>query len=263
MFIIIGFYLVALLIIIGVSIGVFKLFDKRSRLLASMLALITLSTSILLWPVPIHGGFMFLGEELYNEIEKMLERRQHEATQQYHREITARIHSRFAQNLDYTTVNDISDKWARVNAGIQDDPVQAYYHQESGLLFSEWLILQSSNGLPTLYEAKSRCEDHAPAGGWTLASGVENYYLWKGEGNMQLPRAPTSSVSLIIIEGAPPIEMPAYAMRHSGSKQGVNPGNQDFVVRCVALTANAPAGGYKQSEISLDEWNRYQLSKVK
>ena len=33
--------------------------------------------------------------------------------------------------------------------------------------------------------------------------------------------------------------------------------------RIVALTANAPAGGYKQSEISLDEWNRYQLSKVK
>ncbi len=65
MSVVLAFYAVALLVVLGIALGVYLLVARRNRWLAAGLAGLTLTGLMLLWPIPIHGGFMLLGETLY------------------------------------------------------------------------------------------------------------------------------------------------------------------------------------------------------
>lgn len=258
MSIILVFYGIAILAIAGAAYGVYRVFAVRSRILAAGLAALTLSTLVLLWPIPGHGTFTFLGEMLYWELDRALDRRARETKQQKKREFVEQVETRFYGPLNFSVTERLSDNWYRVRV---DGTLPAWYDTDSRMLWSEWLPFEADASLPSLEVAKARCQSHQPHGHWALISEMENYLLWKSEGRKLLPRAPASTVSYLVDENLG-MEMATYALRKSAANTNQqSTAYRDYVVRCVARGPDAPPGGYVRKDVPLEEWNRYQLSK--
>lgn len=259
MSVILIFYLIALLIVLGTGIGVYWVFARRSRWLGAGLGLLLVAVLVLLWPIPIHGGFTFLGEVLYRELHQALEARQEVARQQEKQEFAQRVETRFSGTLNFGVTEALSGTWSRV---LVDGTQPAWFEADSRMLWSDWLPFEADAALPSLPAAKARCQDYLPHGHWALVSEAENYLLWKSGGDKLLPRAPASSMSYLVDDDLG-MEMPTYKLRGSANNAGQQPGEyRQFVLRCVARGPGAPAGGYVRHDIPLDEWNRYQLSKA-
>jgi len=252
------FYLIALLVVLGSGVGVYWVFARRNRLLGAALGLLLVAVLVLLWPIPIHGGFTFLGEVLYSELENQMKARVEEKQATKRQEFVAQTTNRFHGRPGFSVVERLADDWYRVQTG---DGVDAWYDAGTRLLWSEWLPLDSNEPLPPLERAKVRCQEHPPTGDWALASEVENYLLWKSDGRNLLPQAPGSSMSYLVADDLG-MELPTYALRKQPAPAGGHATvPTGFAVRCIALGADAPAGGYARRDIPLNDWNRYQLSK--
>lgn len=110
--------------------------------------------------------------------------------------------------------------------------------------------------------AKQYCQQLEPIGHWALISEGENYLLWKAQDQHGMPVALTSSVSQLIDKDSG-FEMPSYVLRKNNPDNRQMPaGKRAFSLRCVGRTQDAPMAGYVRKDIQLDEWNRYQLSKM-
>ncbi|MEN8131235.1 MAG: hypothetical protein ABFS45_13790 [Pseudomonadota bacterium] len=259
MSIILAFYAIAILAIIGAAYGVFRVFAVRSRVLGAGLAALTLSTLVLLWPIPGHGTFTFLGEMLYRELDRALDRRAREAKQRAKQAFVEQVEARFYGPLNFSVTKRLSDHWYQV---LVDGALPAWYETDSRMLWSEWLAFEADASLPSLKAAKARCQGHPPQGHWALISEMENYLLWKAGGHKLLPRAPASTISYLVDENMS-MEMPTYSLSRPAANSNRQPTEyRDYVVRCVARGPNAPPGGYVRRDVSLEEWNRYQLSKA-
>lgn len=260
MFIILGFYVVAILIILAVAVAVYRVFARRSRLLALGMSILVLSILILLWPIPIHGGFTILGEALYDEISREIDRYQDQKRQQKKEDFTRTIDDRFAGPIGYEIIQQLSDHWYRVQ--IKPSLTGAYFDTESKMLWSDWISFETAGELPSLKLAKGYCQQLEPMGYWALISEGENYLLWKAQGQHGMPEAQTSSMSQLVDKDFG-IEMPSYVLRKNNPDNRRMPaGRRIFSLRCVARTQDAPAAGYVRKDIQLNEWNRYQLSKI-
>lgn len=247
------FYALLLFAIIALVVFVYRLFVRRKRVVASLLALLLMSGVVLAWPIPIHGGFMFLGELLYRELSR--------ATSGSHDESRARgaaARQRFAGELSFSVSERLSERWQRV---VVNGDVPAWYETYSHLLWSDWLGVESAGRLPSLGLAMQRCARYPPAGYWSLVNEAENYLLWQSGARQWLPPATVSSVAQRI-DLQPGLVMPAYHMRNSSSNSGqAGSTPRRFVLRCVARGAGASMNGYRREDIPLDEWNRFQLRK--
>jgi hypothetical protein len=138
----------------------------------------------------------------------------------------------------------------------------AWYESDSLLLWSDWLLFEPDAALPSLASAKEHCRSYPPEGHWALASEMENYLLWKSGGDQLLPDAPASSVSYLVDEQTG-LELPTYNLRGYADNAGQwSSEHRVFVARCVARGPGAPPAGYARWDIPLEEWNRYQLSKL-
>jgi len=258
MYVILAFYAIAILIIVAAAVGVYRLLAPRNRILAAGLALLILSGLVLLWPIPIHGGFLFLGEALHQELEEALEKWDRKTERQRKQKVMEQVENRFTGTLHFTVTEPLSDNWQRV---VVDGALPAWYETDSHMLWSEWLHMEAGTSLPSLAEAKDRCRRHPPTGYWALISETENYLLWKSGGRKLLPPSPASSISqLFDIQLG--MEMATYALEGSATNDsGQQNAPRSFVVRCVARGPQAPATGYLRGDIPLEEWNRYQLLK--
>ena len=262
MSILLAFYAVAVLVIIGLAVGAYRLLAKRSRILAAGVSALLLSGMVLLWPVPIHGGFTFLGEILYRELGRALEQRAGDAGQRQTEAFTRQIEARFAGPLEFSVTERLSEHWSRVLIG---DNGSVWHHGSSDMLWSEWLPLDTQSPLPSLDSARARCRQYPPSGYWALISEAENYLLWKSRAYELLPPAPVSTISELI-ELRPPMRTPTYDLRTASPDANQRGGRRigeprSFVVRCVARGPHAPAGGITRKDIPLAEWNRFQLLK--
>lgn len=251
------FFLAALGLILTAGWLVFRLFRRRPIVAAISAAGIVLLLA-LLWPIPIHGGFTFLGEVLYSEIERSWREEVETRKAQKKTEFAHRLETRFAGTLDFEATERITERWHRVlvegrSTGILDSA--------TGMLWSEWLVLPGDGSLPALSTAKDRCRAEAPPDHWALAGETENFHLWKSGGPDVLP-APTWSIVSYLVDEQLSLEMPTYQLR--GGTVGNAPGDSRrlFAVRCVARSAKAPPGGYARSPIRAEDWNLYQLSKL-
>jgi hypothetical protein len=256
--VILAFYVIALLVVMGAGIGVYWIFARHSRWLGAALGLLLVVVLALLWPIPIHGGFTFLGEVLYRDLHRQHQARQEVAKQQKKQAFVERIETRLSSTLSFSDAEPLAGTWSRVQV---DGTQPAWYESDSRLLWSDWLPFKADAALPSLQAAKARCQDQPPLGRWALASEAENYLVWKSGGDKLLPTAPASSVSYWVDEDLG-LEMPSYKLRHTSNNISQQGGTRPFVVRCVARGPGAPESGYLRKDIPLDEWNRYQLSKL-
>lgn len=240
------FYALALLLIIALAIGVLRLLRRHGPIIAATAAVLLLSGLTLLWPMPIHGGYTFLGEILYREL-RYAQRQQRDDEQQQAEQLVQRAKGRATGQLSFRVIQPLSGGWSKVQTNTRQT---AWHHNGSGLLWSDWLPLPASSALPTLEEARSRCRQHPPAGSWSLASEAENYQLWKAEGEQTLLAAPASSVAQLL-EPSSRLEMATYHLKGSGQRR--------YLVRCTARGPDAPQRGYLREDIPLAEWNRFQM----
>ena len=258
MSIILIIYALAPLVIIALFATVYRLLRQRGPFITTVAAVLLLTGLTLLWPIPIHGGFTFLGDVLYREFRNARRQQQHDAAQQQTAEFIRQAENRTAGPLSFTVTQSLSDGWSRVQTA---DKMAAWHHRASGLLWSNWLSLPASTALPSLKDARNRCRRYPPAGYWALATETENYYLWKTGGEQHLPPAPTSSIAQRLDPGSR-LEMATYHLKNTARNDQSGSELRRYVVRCTARSANAPTRGYLRQDIPVAEWNRYQMRRL-
>ncbi|MCU7959218.1 MAG: hypothetical protein KZQ58_04300 [gamma proteobacterium symbiont of Bathyaustriella thionipta] len=242
------FYALVLVLAIVAAFGLYKLLAPLGKMLRGSLLVVFGILLILLWPIPIHGGFTFLGGALYDELSRWQATQIRQQNNDKKQQFVEHLKARFKGELGFSVSEKLAENWFRVQVKGNG---HGWYESGSHLLWSEWLPLPSSTALPSLQSAKARCAGYPPAGYWSLSSEAENFLLWKKAGHQYLPKAPGASVSYLI-DTHTQTEMPVYA---SGAS------SRQFSVRCVARSAGAPLAGYAMKNIPLAEWNHFQLLK--
>ena len=119
------------------------------------------------------------------------------------------------------------------------------------MIWHEPILFKDAAHKPTLSQAKLECTQLSPSGLWAIPTESEMYYFWKANGKKIVPMSNFSSISLLI-NIANESEIESYTLKP----------NKQFVINCVARTKTAPTHGYTQEDISLSEWNNYQLQKL-
>lgn len=249
------FYLVALAIIVGGGILTFTLLRRLGILLASAASLGVITVLVLIWPIPIHGGFMFLGEAIYDEWSRNRDKLTQLDVNKSKQDFLQNQEHRFRGELPFKTLQAVSEGWVHVVYGQNQF---AWLDTQSGQIWSDWLLLSPTESLPPLSTAKLRCSEHAPAGYWALPTEAEHVVMKRSGGYNILPQPLTASMSYIV-DTALNMELPTYRVK-AGSNIS-NTASRRFSVRCIARSPDAPEQGYFKQDISLVEWNRYQLSK--
>ena len=82
--------------------------------------------------------------------------------------------------------------------------------------------------------------------------------MWKAGGFEVLPAAGSGSVSYVVDVDFR-MELATYDLGTSSNADAE--ASRRFAVRCVARGPGGPAAGYFKKDVSIDDWNRYQLSK--
>lgn len=252
--VLIAFYLLAVGAILAVAFLSFRRLRRYGRLPAIAAGVATASTLLLLWPIPIHGGFTFLGEVAWHEWQGHQRLQQAAAVQAKRETHDVRLATRFRGELPVATRTTIDDRWAQVTTADGD---VGWHDQQSGLIWSGWQPLADSPTLPDMAAADRRCAERAPRGYWALANEAEYVLLARGDGPAAMPPAPGSVVSYIAEAGST-LRLPTYRLAPSAKSAARRP----FVVQCVARAAGSPARGYVREDIPLAEWNTFQLGKL-
>ncbi len=249
-------YLISALIILAIGITVARWLHRRGGWLLAVPGLVaSLAALVLAWPIPIHGGFMFLGEAMYHEWSRERHRQIDQVAAQKKADRVAALSERFAGVLPLSQQTPLNDGWDQV---LTESGTAGWLDRRSGLIWSDWLVVGESDTLPALEPALARCANVAPPGYWALASEAEQVTAWLHDGATVLSPAPGASLSYShdVERGT---RWPAYQLRGSDNRGGG--ASRQFHARCVARTRDAPPGGYTRRDIPLDEWNRYQLAK--
>ena len=254
------FYGIAIAIILGGGLLVFFLLRRRGHLLAVGLSLVAMSVFVLIWPIPIHGGFMILGEAMFGEWSREWERRNEDRTDYEQQAYIASFAKRFAGELPILHRDTAGYGWQQISYA---SGRLAWLDTENGQVWSEWLEITQTPSLPPLELAKKRCAQYLPVGYWALPTEAEHALMWKAGGAKVLPAASVGSVSYIV-DADFRMELVTYHLLSSNngaSNNGRSSSARRFAVHCVARGPGGPARGFLQHDVALDDWNRYQLSK--
>jgi hypothetical protein len=254
------FYGIALAIILGAGLLVFFLLRRRGHVLAVGVSLVTLAVFVLIWPIPIHGGFTILGEVMFDEWSREWDRSNEVRSDHEQQAYIESFAQRFVGELPILGREPARYGWQAVTYSAGRP---AWLDADNGQIWSDWLELAPTPSLPALEVAKARCEEYAPVGYWSLPTEAEHALMWKAEGHKVLPAAEAGSVSFIV-DSDFRMEFATYHVgvaSDNGSRNARGGSARRFAVHCVALGPGGPARGYLQQDIPLDDWNRYQLSK--
>jgi hypothetical protein len=252
------FYAIALAIILGCGWLAYRLLRRRSRVLALLAGLLTAGGLVLVWPLPIHGGFMLLGEALLRDLMHAGARHAEDRAAADRQAWFEQQVGHFAFELPLLERQTLAPGWQRVTTAEHRTAILDIAH---GRLWSDWQALPAAAGLPPLELARSRCAELAPAGGWALATEEEFLLMWQAGGTQFLPTAATGSMSY----SADPelgITLPSYQLHGGSNAPGTARRASRFAVRCIARAPGGPAARTRRSEIPLAQWNRYQLERI-
>lgn len=248
-----GVWLVAL---IAGGAFAYRRLRSRGRVQGAVAAFLVVGAFVLAWPIPIHGGVMFLGEAVVDELRRDAQRareRRHETEATDRR---AQLSDRFAGPLPFEKLEAPSGGWSVVRT--QGYP-RVHHDRAHGLLWSAWTPIASSAERPSLDEAKQTCRRLAPAGFWSLPTEAEHCLAREAGGARVLGGDPGSGVSYVVDLDFG-MELVTYRLGGAG-RTGQAGSSAGFGSRCVARTQAAPVGGYTKADVPLERWNRCQLSK--
>lgn len=233
---------VALALVSGAAAAVYHALKKYGAASAWGGAIAAFIAGTLVFPLPIHGGFMVLGAVLLHDFKS--ESKQLGSKREAARDETflRGYEERFGAALDPA---------AAVSRG-------AVFDSRSGLLWAG----PFDPGAEKLEAAKRRCAGLEPAGAWALPCEGEYYSYWKTFGREARKESPGRYLSYIVEESMR-LELPTTAITRAPGPGGQSPASAPARIHCVARTAAAPARGYLNGDIPLSEWNRYQLEKMR
>lgn len=249
--------LVALVVILGGGVAVYRKCRRLGRLKAALLGAVTSLLLTVIWPIPIHGGFTFFGEVAYYEF-RSWQRELAEQRREQKQETFANTYvTRFKAPLAIEQKKRLSDPWWRATTAAGE----VYYDANAHLLWSPLLAFVSASPLNDLPAAKRLCQDLPPQGVWSLPTEGEQYYFWLAKGAQILPDGGASAMAILVDKGSP-FEMPVVNLGKRYAANSANAAAYNLAIRCVARSELAPAHGYLNDDIPSDEMNRYQLSKI-
>ena len=251
-------YAIALIVIVSLSFAAYKLCVRWGRFRAGIAATLTLGAAILIWPIPIHGGFTFLFAVAWQELNQRY-RQNLEIKQTIKKnEFLSKWNQRFKGPLDVHPRRRLNPHWLEVDSQYGG---RAWLDESSKMVWSELIPLETTTDFPSLELAKTTCSSLPPKGYWALPTEAENYTLWRSGGADVLPHSEYNVVSYLVDEQLR-LELPTYGMGKKGNSNVASQQGNSFAVRCIARTKNAPLRGYIKSDIALDDWNEYQLQKI-
>jgi len=254
------FLFMGLLVLCLVGV-VYRLAAHWGRLRGGITALAALVLFVACWPLPIHGGFMLLGEVFVDELLSMRERHQDERQDRRHDRFIADQSERFDGRLEFAPGAPLATGW---RAGLTRAGSPVWFDERSGLAWSDALPLTAAQPQDLLAEAQRSCAEHSPRGRWALPTDAEGFTLWRHGGEEVLPRRHGRFVSQRVDTDFELSFAIVRIVRTSGeTREGQQSDELPWRVRCVALGANAPRRGYLDLDISRDEWNAYQLAKTR
>ena len=198
-------------------------------------------------------GFMFFGEAIYDEWYSNQERKVQQDTAEKKQDYIDNLSNRFRGELPIQYLERLSRKWMSVSYGL-DQP--AWMDTKNGQIWSDWLLLPLTNSLPSLQTGKSRCSELEPAGFWALPTEAEHIIMMRAGGAEILSQTETGSMSYIVDTNLN-MEIPTYQVK--GGNNTFRNRTRHFSVRCIARGPGSPKRGYIKQDISLEEWNYYQI----
>lgn len=239
------FFLVVAVFSAGLFWVLYRALRRRMSHAGPVLAVCWLFSLALLFPVPIHGGFLLSGELWWEALQEWREdRASREREKRERREKSQEQQAgRFAAPLA-TRLLEAGVPWARVAT---EQGQLAYLHRPSGLVFSApvpWAV----PGEVSWEAAHAACQAWPPAGSWALPTQAELYLFWRDDGSAMSPWGAGRFVS-VLVDPELGLQM---TVRHLG------PGPERL--RCVARDRLTDGTGIDRTEIALEDWNRYQLA---
>jgi len=253
-------YLFVCLVLLGLVVLVFLVASRWGRLRGAVAALLSLAVVVACWPIPIHGGFLMLGDVFVGELRSWREHRHEEQETRRHDHFIASQSERFRGRLDFEPGARVAPGWRTVRT-VAGGPL--WLDEESGLVWSDALPLTSAEPGDVLSQARKTCAEAPPRGQWALPTDAEGFFLWRHGGEKILPRRPGRFVSQRVDTdfelSIPIIRIVRVSPRPNEGQSREGP---SWVVRCVALGPAAPLRGYLDLDISNDDWNAYQLAKT-
>jgi len=252
------YYAIVLLIILGGGVMVYRRVARRNRLLGVFAGLLSSAALVLIWPIPIHGGFTFLGAIMLDELIDQWEQVEEKSVVRKDERFLQSLETRFSGTLKYERVIPLAGDWSTVTLS---DGGTAWLDNHSGLIWSEPQGLTTDNPLDALEAGKALCRNYVPAGYWALPTEAERYQFWRAAGKQYLPHNVAPAMGYIVDDDIRMV-LPSVSLPASGLGNNATRGAISLMLRCVARGAGAPARGYIRSDISISEWNRYQLAKV-
>ena len=249
MAVLIGFYLLVIIAIFSITYLVFRLVRKRSQFLSVLLVLFILPILILFTPIPAGHSITILGEVLYYELKSSLRDRERQQAQD--KKVTF-VNKRFNGALDFTIDTHLYGTLHSARLHL-NDTINAVYETNSKMIFSDWMNFGSKNSMPPLEIPTRICKKLRPESYWDLASEAEYSIVSLVAENKPFLSAPTSKISQMFDRDYDFV-LPVYTQKATTPNQ--------FSFRCVARSVDSPLGGWRSSDISLENWNAYQLSKM-
>lgn len=252
------FYGVAILIILGGGVLVYWWVGRYNRLFGVLAGLFSSAALVLIWPIPIHAGFTFLGAIMIDEFRDEWERVEVEHAARKDQRFMQGLEVRFAGAIEYVRVVELAGSWSTVTLPIGG---VAWLDKHSGLIWSTPLVLTTDAPLGALEAGKTLCRELAPAGYWALPTEAERYQFWRAAGRQHLPHKVAPAMGYMVDE-VMGMEIPSVSLPPARSGNNRTRGAIPLMLRCVGRGPAAPARGYIRSDIPLPEWNRYQLAKA-
>lgn len=232
-------YAVLLFVVGGAAFGVYLLLRRHSRLAAYIAAGIAGGGAVLVFPLPIHGGFTLVGEALLHDFGAELRSLRHKREQSRDLAFVENYAKRFAGTLPADTLE------------------VAPFSQAGGLL---WVgpFEAMADGLPA---AKRVCSQFEPRGYWALPTEGDYYQYWRETGTDARRRHRGRFTSYLVDEQMR-LELPTTVITlGEGASDGQRSRQPPPRVHCVARTAQAPLQGYLKGDVPLSAWNEFQLAK--
>jgi len=252
------FYAIALLVILGGGILVYRWVRRRHQLLGVLAGLLSSAILVVIWPIPIHGGFTFLGAIMLDEISDQWKQVEESSLTRKDERFLQSFETRFAGVIQYKDVTVLTGDWSTVTLAGGE---VAWLDNHSGLVWSEPQVLTTDNPLGALEAGKALCSDYYPAGYWALPTEAERYQFWRAAGKQHLPHKVAPAMGYIV-EDDMRVVLPSVSLPATESSNNANRGMISLMLRCVARGSGAPKRGYIRSDIPLSEWNRYQMARL-
>jgi len=245
------YYLVALILVLALCGALYVKLGRYGRVKYVAIPLFLIG-SLLLVPIPIHGGFMIFGEALFDGIEEVLEDRREIVREQLQTDWHENFKDRLPEAVSIAEQISINPYWNKV---ILTDQTEAWMDIQEGLVWRDVILRGAGNeGKENLIKACRR------AGSFTLALEIEFFYFYENLGPEVMPFANFRYPSLLIDDQ---FQLELLKWRNFLSRENQQQQSSEIAIRCVGRTPRVPAEGLIDRQISPLDWNSFQLAPIR